>query len=370
MTRDTLPRWNANERGTAFLLALLFIVLLSFGAIAGLSRMSAERRSTVNIEAEVDAYATARAAIGKFMAATTSTPGASLDTTITGLPGGSATVQVRRLRTASGSLPALYVIRAYGIYSSAARYDANMPSAERSVAQFATWEPGTMNVQSAWTALAGLKKSGGSGMLDGADQCTVNPAVAGVAVPVTAIDGGPGYNQNGGSSVPTGSPTILYPAADPTSFASVLPLDWNAIVNGGAIKFDVTLTSDVGWPLLAMASGWPAIYVNNTSALSLSSGNSGHGLLVVRHDLALNGSFNWDGVILVGGALISSGNQTIQGAVVSGLNLKLGETVSTSDVGSGGKTYRYNSCYVKNSLGAVGSLIPMTNARLDNWPGY
>jgi len=68
--------------------------------------------------------------------------------------------------------------------------------------------------------------------------------------------------------------------------------------------------------------------------------------------------------------LTSSGNQTIQGAVVSGLNLKLGEAVSTSDVGSGSKTYRYNSCYVRNSLGAVGSLTPMTNARLDNWPGY
>ena len=368
MTRRSFAQWNADQGGATFLLALLFIVLLSFGAIAGLGRMSAERRSTGNIGAEVDAYSTARAGLAKYLASATAAPGASLDTTITGLPGGSATVSVRRLRTASGSLPALYVIRAYGINTGAIRYDAQTPSAERSVAQFATWEPGTMNVTAAWTALAGLEKSGGSGFLDGGDQCTANPTVAGVAVPVLAIDGGPGYDQSGGTSVPTGSPGVLYPAADPTSFATVLPLDWNAVVNSGTIKFDYNLTSGVGLPLIY--TGWPAIYVNNTSALSLSSGNSGRGLLVVRRDLALNGSFTWDGVILVGGVLTSSGNQTIQGAVISGLNLKLGETVATSDVGSGSKTYRYNSCYVRNSLQVVGSLVPMTNARLDNWPGY
>jgi len=370
MSREPLRRWNANERGTAFLLALLFIVLLSFGAIAGLSRISAERRSTVNIGAETDAYATARAAIGKFIAAATSPPGASLDTTITGLPGGSATVQVRLLRAASVSLSALYVVRAYGIYSNAVRYDANMPSAERSVAQFVTWEPGSMNVYAAWTSLTGLNKNGGSGTLAGDDQCGVQPAVAGVAVPTTAADAGPGYDQNGGGSVPSGTPAISYPAADPNSFATTLQLDWSSIVNGGIVKFDYTLTGTVGWPLLAMASSWPAIYVNSAAALSLDATNSGRGLLVVRHDLVLNGSFSWNGVILVGGVLTSNGSGTVEGAVVSGLNEKLGESVLTSDVGNGTKTFSYNSCYVKSSLSAVGSLTPMTNARLDNWPGY
>ncbi len=370
MTRNTLRRWNASERGSAFLLALLFIVLLSFGAIAGLSRISAERRSTVNMAAEVDAYATARAALGKFFAATTSAPGASLDTTITGLPGGSATVQVRRLRAASATLPALYVVRAYGIYSSARRYDANQPSAERSVAQLATWEPGSMNVYGAWTSLTGLNKNGGSGTLAGADQCGVMPDVAGVAVPTTAADAGPGYDQNGGGSVPTGTPAIAYPAATPAAFGTVLQLDWPSIVNGGAIKFDYTLTGTTGWPLLAFALSWPSIYVNNSTTLSLGPTESGRGLLVVRHDLTLNGSFSWDGIILVGGVLTSNGNQTVQGSVVTGLNLKLGETVGTSDVGNGNKTFRYNSCYVKSALTSVGALTPMTNARLDNWPGY
>jgi hypothetical protein len=84
----------------------------------------------------------------------------------------------------------------------------------------------------------------------------------------------------------------------------------------------------------------------------------------------LGGSFTWDGVILIGGNLTSSGTQTIQGAVISGLNLKLGETVAVSDLGSGSKTYRYNSCYVRNSLQAVGSLVAMKNGKIDNWPSY
>jgi hypothetical protein len=368
MRNRSLRRWNSDQRGATFLLALLAIVLLSFGAIAGLGRLGAERRSNGNIAAEVDAYSMARTGLAKFLAATTIAPGASLDTTITGLPGGSATVSVRRLRASSGSLPALYVIRAYGVNGSAIRYDATTPSAERSIAQFAIWEPGRMNVLSAWTSIEGIRKTGGSGVLAGNDQCGVAPAVAGVAVPVTASAGGPGYEQTGGTYVPTGSPAIIYPAADPASFAAVVPLDWNAAVNGGAISFDYNLTGTTGWPL--DFASWPAIYVNSTAALTLSSSYSGRGLLVVRHDLSLGGSFTWDGVILVGGNLVSNGSQTIQGAVVTGLNQKLGEFVVNSDLGTGGKIYQYNSCYVRNSLEILGSLVPMTNARLDNWPGY
>lgn len=367
--RSLIRQWNAKREGATFPLVLLFIVLLSIGAIAGLGRISAERRSTGGMEAEVDAYSTAQDALSAYLTTVASPPAASLDTTITGLPGGFATVSVRTLRAGSALLPALYIIRAYGINTGAIRYDERMPSAERMVAQFATWKPGTMNVQAAWTSLTGLNKSGGSGTIGGADQCGAQPAVAGVAVPVTAADGGPGYDQTGGTSVPTGNPAILQPAADPSSFAGVLPLDWNAMINGGTIKFDYTMTGLGGWPLI-FPLGWPAIYVNNSTPLILAPANSGRGLLVVKGDLQITGSFTWDGVILVGGVLTSSGNNVVQGAIVSGLNVQLGIVVSPSDIGSGNKTFVYNSCYVTNSLNALGSLVAMTNARIDNWPSY
>jgi hypothetical protein len=295
--------------------------------------------------------------MGIFLRSTKSPPGASLDTTITGLPGGgTAAISVRRLRASSSTLPALYIVKSYAIQTGAIRYDAATPSAERTVAQLAIWKAGTMDVDAAWTSLTGLHKNGGSGTISGTDACGAAPPVAGVAVPTS-----PGYDQNGGSSVPTGSPPIAYPAADPAGFAAIIPIDWDAIVNGGAISWNYSGTS---WPG-SLPSGWPAIFING----SVSMG-SGQGLLVVKGDLTISGSKHWDGVILVGGTLTSNGNNTVQGAVVTGLNLKLGLSVGVSDVGNGNKTYVYNSCNVANALTALGSLVAMPNARMDNWPSY
>jgi hypothetical protein len=78
----------------------------------------------------------------------------------------------------------------------------------------------------------------------------------------------------------------------------------------------------------------------------------------------------WRGIILVGGVLTSNGNNTVQGAVMSGLNMLLGQTVAESNVGNGTKTYEYNSCYVASSLAALSQLQPVNNAWADNWAGY
>jgi Tfp pilus assembly protein PilX len=347
-----------NQRGAALVLVLLFIVLLSVSAIAGLGRVNGERRSTGNLGAEVDAYTTAQVGIATFLRSTTSAPGASLDTTITGLPGGTAAISVRRLRVSSGTLPALYIIKSYAIQTGAIRFDASTPSAERTVAQFAIWKRGSMVVDAAWTSLTGLTKTGGSGIISGADQCGVAAPVAGVSVPAS-----PGYVQSGGSSVPSGSPNIDIPAGDPAGYAAIEEIDWDAIVNRGAIGWNYSGTT---WPG-SLPSGWPTIFINNSSPVSLSSGR---GLLVVKGDLTIGGSQTWDGVILVGGTLTSTGDNTVQGAVVTGLNLKLGMAVGVSDLGNGTKTYVYNSCNVANALQSLGSLVGLGNARMDNWPSY
>jgi hypothetical protein len=93
-------------------------------------------------------------------------------------------------------------------------------------------------------------------------------------------------------------------------------------------------------------------------------------VLVVRRDLELAGAFTWDGVILVGGRLVSSGESRINGAMITGLNAKLGEPVLTSDLGNGEKYIQYNSCFVNNALDRFGTLNVMRNAWVDNWPIY
>ncbi len=354
----------SNRRGATLPLAILVIALLSVGAIAGLTRVSSERAINGNLQAETDALGVAQAGLEQYMATVNGMPGASVDQTISGLPGGTAAIQVRRLRAAGGGLPALYVIRSHGSSTGSIKSDHMTPIAERSVSQFAIWRPGTMEVLGAWTSTTGLNKNGGSGTISGVDQCGVAPAVAGVAVPTTAADGGAGYDQNGGSSVPSGTPNISYPAANAAAFAPLIPVDWDGIVNQNALTPNYSLTSTSGWP--STFTSWPIIMVT-ASSVSLGPGQSGQGLIVVTGNITLNGSFSWDGVILAGGVITSNGNQTIEGAMMSGLNVKLGQTVATADVGNGNKTVRYNSCNVSSALQNLGSLVAIQNAWSDNW---
>jgi hypothetical protein len=188
-----------------------------------------------------------------------------------------------------------------------------------------------------------------------------------VVVPVTAVTGNPGYDQNGGSSVPDGAQPISNPAPNAGALAPLVKIDWNGIVNGGAIRPDYNLTGSSGWP--TSFADWPVILVRSAN-LSLGPGDDGQGLLVVTGDLSVNGSFAWNGVILVGGTLTSKGNSSIAGAIVTGLNVKLGQVVGASDVGNGTKTIRYSSCKVTQALSHLGSLSAVPNAWADNWPGY
>jgi hypothetical protein len=360
-------RIMTDRRGSALPLAMLVIALLLAGSLAGLMRVSVERRITTNLEAELEGLTLAEGGLSRYLAFVTAPPPASFDTVIAGLPGGTDSISVRMLREAGDELPALYVIRASSVATGAARFDIRTPPARRTIAQFAVWQSGTMKVRGAWTSIPGLEKKGGSGTISGVDQCGVTPPVAGVAVPITSATGGPGYEQNGGSSVPTGDPPITTVAANPAVMAPLIRIDWNGIVNGWALNADYSLSGSSGWP--SSFIDWPVILVK-ASSLSLNAGRSGQGLLVVTGNLTMNGSFSWDGVILVGGVLTSNGNTTIQGAIVTGLNAKLGQAVSMSDIGNGTKTIRYNSCLVSQALSHLGSLVALPNAWADNWPVY
>jgi len=71
----------------------------------------------------------------------------------------------------------------------------------------------------------------------------------------------------------------------------------------------------------------------------------------------------------VGGDLTGNGNNNIQGAIISALNVKLGINVPINTV-NGTKQYQYNSCEVAKALMALGTLIPLGNTWVDNWVEY
>lgn len=358
------------RRGVTLPMTLLIIVVLSALAASAFTRVGSERRTIDNQEATLDAYAMARTGLDQFLADPTSATGPFVfdPTTFVGpdsgaitLTGGYAKIIVQRIRPSVGTtVSALFVVRSRGVKTSSSVSGA--PNAERTIALIASWQKGTMNVLSAWTSLTGLQKNGGSGTLSGVDNCGRASTVAGVGVPNS-----PGYSQNGGSSVPNGSPNILDLGSQAAAAASV-GIDWANILNGSSMTPDITIPGG-SWPSSStFSTSWPVIFVDQAGDYALPS--DGRGTLIVRNNLTISGSKSWNGIVLVGGVLTSNGNNAVRGAVVSGLNVQLGLNPGVSDVGNGTKTYRYDSCNVDSAATRFAGLQPYRNTQVDNWATY
>jgi len=93
-------------------------------------------------------------------------------------------------------------------------------------------------------------------------------------------------------------------------------------------------------------------------------------MLIVTGTLTLNGSVGWRGVLLVGNDITSNGNNGVQGATVSGLNVKLGTYVPDPSTANGTKEYNYNSCEVAKATTTMGALVTLRNTWVDNWVEY
>ena len=362
---------NNERRGFAIPIALLVIAVLTIMIAGGFSIVSAERRSVADQKSQISAFRIAEQGLeiylirrDSLLAGTpgyTKVPGAKDSVRIT-MTGGYADVSLTRLRPPRGSQSGLYVVRSKG--TETANAFAGTPQGVRTVAQYVLWEPAPMQVLAGWTALSGLQKNGAAGTLGGIDLCAENSAVAGVIVPAY-----PGYQ---GKMVAVGNPPIdSIPAPDSVE------IDWDGIVNHGLIDATITLPGGV-WPTTALQNSfadtsikyYPVIRVNGDFDL-LSSGT---GMLIVTGNLTISGNKGWRGVILAGGVLTSNGNNAIigggvQGAVISGLNVKLGMDVDES-LANGTKAYNYNSCEVARATTPLGALVTLRNTWVDNWVEY
>jgi len=362
---------NTERRGFAIPIALLVIAVLTIMIAGGFSIVSAERRSVADQKSQINAFRIAEQGLeiylvrrDSLLAGTpnyTKVPGAKDSTRIT-MTGGYADVSLTRLRPPRGSQSGLYVVRSKGTETTGAY--AGTPQGVRTVAQYVLWEPAPMQVLAGWTALSGLQKNGAAGTLGGIDMCGENGAVAGVIVPAY-----PGYQ---GKMVSVGNPPIdSIPAPDSVE------IDWDGIVNHNMIEATIILPGGT-WPTVALQNSYNDTsikyypIIRNNGDLDLPS--SGTGMLIVTGNLTISGNKGWRGVILAGGVLTSNGNNAIlgggvQGAVISGLNVKLGMDVDES-LANGTKQYNYNSCEVARATTAMGALVTLRNTWVDNWVEY
>lgn len=345
-SRARLGGVATSERGAALVMVLIALVGLTAMAAAGIAITGTEVRVSENVDSSTRAFYAADAGLRAYL-------GSSAD----GSTGATYTIDGMTVTVTSDTMAALASGRVlYEITSSAAlSVGAAGSQASRTVRTLAVYSDGEITVPASFTAPAGLLKNGSTGTISGQDwatpgnpKCPNSPKsdIAGVKVPPS------GYTQAGGGTlVPTGDP----PVDDSQSATDILQdigIDWESVTSGGLIAPDYTIPPDT-WPNFASlpADEWPVIYVDGNSSVSPS--NSGRGTLIVTGNLEMNGTFTWDGAILVGGYITSNGYQIVQGATLSGLNLLLGESVPSTDIGNGNKVFKYNSCYLKQATEAA-----------------
>jgi hypothetical protein len=369
-----------NRRGATLPLTVIVLALMAVAVAITYGRISSERVISADAKAQFGAFAVAQSGLNRFFAnQVVGVKPADGTVMYNDLPGGTSQVDVRMLRDSiivpgppANIYPAVYLVTSRGRYTAARRYNSLTPSAERTVGTYALWTPTPFEIDAAFTSLVGVTSNGNSSSLSGIDRCGANSTIAGVGVPNAGDFQSSHWNTINGS--PDDAPKYLggTPGIAGTARDSV-DIDWNGIVNQNLIPSDVVYNG-LNWPPQIATPGvtdmteWPVIRVNG----DLTMPQSGKGILIVTGNVTWNGTplKTWEGLVLIGGTITGNGNANIFGALVTGLNLKLGQAVPPYDVGNGTKTYQYDSCALSRALGQLGSLQRVRNAWTDTWSSY
>jgi hypothetical protein len=352
-----------NERGSVLLIVLVTLVGITALAAAGMVITDTELRASQNQVAGTTAFYLADAGLQQYLGTRDS---ATATDTFTYSAGSTVVEGVKLLDAPTqNSDNVLYRVRSVSAYT-----PPEGGSSSRTISRLAMYSDGSIVARAAFASGSGLLKTGNSGVLSGIDKalpgnpnCPNSPTdtVAGVAVPPA------GYVQSGGGSgVPEGDPPVDYSPSRLELLRST-GVPWDGIVNGGLLVPDYTIPTD-SWPDFGSlpADDWPTIYVEGST--TLGPGESGRGTLIVRNNLDLDGAFEWDGLLLVGGFLTSNGFQTVEGATITGLNELIGESVPSSDLGNGNKEFHYDSCKMKMAMKqAFGGLSEVPGSWSERW---
>jgi hypothetical protein len=372
-----------SKQGFALPMALMVMVVLTAGIAAGYAATSAEIVNNAAHRGDTRAYNLAVAGLEQFLVrrnqasfcsnclADPTAADADSEWTTVPLTGGYAMVTSVRVRKhINDTLPAIFFIRSMGVDTSIKISGATRNvNGTRIVGLYATWNTATVNVQGAWFALSGLHKNGTAGRIDGTDNCSAadgggKPTLAGAVVP------------SGGQFTGNTAPFVGSPPIDTSRSFSAMrdssKLDWAGIL-AGSIQADFDVPDPNSFPSSSWFSSnpdaWPIIRIRRPRSYTLP--NAGRGMIIVDSNFTISGSNMWDGIVLVGGALTSNGNNTTSGATYAGLNYLLGGSPGASSDDSdanGQKTYVYNSCNVAKASKGLQAYKTWSNTYIDLIP--
>lgn len=326
--------------GFALLVALLALVGVSALAAGGFLLANSERAAVSNYRDAVDAFYIAQMGLSDYVGGRSGAP--TDGTTTYTYEGGQADVTVAEVGSTSDD-GRLYRVSSEGTVTDA--------SAVRRVELLVMLDPSTIPTPpGALVSGAGVNKSGTSGSISGQDVCGSAGTVAGLRAP-----------SYSGSDDPLSGDPPKEITNDP--FAGFVDADWwTGMRSGDLVEHEYVVTDDSGWPDFSSlpSDAWPVVYVD-AETIDLGSTESGRGLIITKGNLTLNGKFEWDGGLLVGGSITDNGTGYLNGAIVTGLNRLLGDSVTEDDLQDsdlqGTKSYQYDSCNLATLNQKIARLI-------------
>ena len=373
-----IPRHRSadEEAGFALFVALLAIVAFTVLATGGIMVSNTESEMSRNFRSGTSSFYLAQSGLSTYLGTVSGTP--PDDTLGYSFSGGSAQVWATQIGD-TGNGHRIWKV------TSEALPDPPYENLKRRVSVLIMLDPLLWELPGAVVSADTIRKTGGSGLLSGYDETTSSDC------PEGGQSGRPGvwsYFFEGNFNAASGNPPTIRTKRDPSvvetspSDIQLNPYDsiaratgwdipWQGVLDGSEASYDYVIDDVADFPDLASnPDEWAVIKIDQPGSPTSTPQDqvtlddtccSGRGLLVVEQNVKLSGDFTWDGILLVGGGLMSSGNNTIRGSIALGLNTKLpGFTLfdlGPNDLGAGTKTYQYNACHLARAGREAGKLV-------------
>ena len=348
---------TTREGGYALPVVLMGLIGLATLSTAGYVVARSDLQVTRNFESSVDAFYYADAGMSSYLAA-----GSSWTTGVTyaGDDGAATITSQPLLLLKDGS--SLHHVTSTGSHAP----DGDQ-RARRDVSAVIIHQLGKAKINSALTAVAGLHKNGVAGTVNGLDVSSQVDCPLGGMNNVAGLQVPNGEFEMNGADEELGGIGGVYPgfygdppvdeSQDAEDLLEDTEIDWAGWLEGSVVAHDYVVSED-GWPDFSELDEdeWPVIYVDDED-FEVTASMSGRGTIIAAGNVTMNGAVQWDGLIFVGDKFTSNGNQTVEGSVVTGLNLLLEDVdeVEASDLGNGSWTYQYHSCNVLWALRGMGA---------------
>jgi hypothetical protein len=309
------PIRDRGNRGFALALVVFLLFAAAVAGATGYQIVSSEASLAEGNESQDEALAVANAGMQRYVGEHIGIPGSSTYA----VGDGSVTVTPKKMAKLNDSTD-LYLLTAVGSVS-----DPRYPTspATRTVRQYANLNRRPVKGRATFMSVQStINIANPGGEVDGtvhynvsaAADCPANDtnnlnATAGVASPGTST---------GGPNPPIGSPGFV-------SLGTIA-----GVISAAGVRWSVLedptfpVPYDGSWPNFSSipSDSFPVIRVNGNYTLD----RNGRGALIVTGNFSTAGDWDWEGIILVGGAATGSysggsgGGNTVKGMIVSGLD--------------------------------------------------